>query len=86
MKLIIKVDYNPGETGKFIDVDEQKCNGCADCAKFCARDVWVQDGEKFRPARLDQCVECGACWNVCEEDAVLFGEPKGGTGVKFSYG
>jgi NAD-dependent dihydropyrimidine dehydrogenase PreA subunit len=86
MKLLIKVDYNPGDTGKFIDVDEDKCTGCGDCAKLCTMDVWKQEGDIFRPARLDQCAECGACWNVCEADAVLFGEPKGGTGVKFSYG
>jgi ferredoxin-like protein FixX len=36
--------------------------------------------------RCTGCVECGACWNVCESDAVVFGEPRGGTGVKFAYG
>jgi ferredoxin-like protein FixX len=34
----------------------------------------------------ERCAECGACWNVCEADAVVFGEPKGGTGVRFAYG
>ncbi len=28
----------------------------------------------------------GACWNVCEFDAVIFEEPKGRTGVRFTYG
>jgi len=86
MKLKTKVDYNPGDMGKFISVEEDKCSGCSDCAKFCTRNVWQRDGDIFRPARLDQCVECGACWNVCRADAVEFSEPKGGTGVRFSYG
>ena len=86
MKLKMKFDYSPGDTGEFISVDEGKCSGCGDCAKFCARDVWQQDGDVFRPLRLDQCVECGACWNVCSTDAVEFSEPRGGTGVRFSYG
>lgn len=86
MKIEMIVDYYPGDTGEFIKVDEEKCTGCGLCAKFCTRDVWQQDGNVYRPSNLKQCVECGACWNVCEVDAVIFGEPVGGTGVKFSYG
>lgn len=29
---------------------------------------------------------CGACWNICDFDAVIFEEPKGGTSVRFEYG
>ena len=82
----MKVDYYPGDTGDFVRVIEEKCNGCGECAKFCTRDVWQPDGAIYRPINLKQCVECGACWNVCDEDAVVFEEPKGGTGIRFSYG
>lgn len=86
MKVEMKVDYYPGDTGNFVRVDEEKCTGCGECAKFCTRDVWEADDGIYRPMHLKQCVECGACWNVCDFDAVIFEEPKGGTGVRFSYG
>jgi NAD-dependent dihydropyrimidine dehydrogenase PreA subunit len=86
MKLKMKVDYNPGKTGEFIRVDEEKCTGCGECARFCARGVWKADGKIFRPACLALCAECGACWNVCPAEAVHFSEPRGGTGIRFSFG
>jgi NAD-dependent dihydropyrimidine dehydrogenase PreA subunit len=86
MKLEMKVEYRPGGRGEFIKVIEEKCTGCGECAKFCTRSVWEKDGAVFRPRRLERCVECGACWNVCGDDAVTFGEPRGGTGVRFTYG
>lgn len=86
MKVEMKVNYYPGDTGNFVRVVEEKCTGCGDCAKFCAREVWEADGKIYRPIHLKECVECGACWNVCDYDAVIFEEPKGGTGVRFSYG
>jgi geranylgeranyl reductase family protein len=82
----MKVDYYEGDTGEFIKVDEEKCIGCGKCAQFCTRNVWVQEGKVYRPINLKACAECGACWNVCPEDAVIFGDPKGGTGVRFEYG
>lgn len=86
MKVEMKVDYYPGDTGEFIRVDEEKCNGCGECAKFCTREVWEPDGAIYRPVKLNLCCECGACWNICDADAVIFEEPKGGTGIRFSYG
>jgi NAD-dependent dihydropyrimidine dehydrogenase PreA subunit len=86
MKAEMKLDYLPGETGDFIRVDAEKCTGCGACARFCARGVWRADGAIYRPIDLKLCAECGACWNACSADAVIFGEPKGGTGVSFSFG
>jgi NAD-dependent dihydropyrimidine dehydrogenase PreA subunit len=86
MKLEMKVGYEPGDPGQFITVDERKCTGCGECARFCAREVWRADGAIFRPAGLARCAECGACWNICPADAVRLGEPRGGTGVRFSHG
>jgi NAD-dependent dihydropyrimidine dehydrogenase PreA subunit len=86
MKLEMKVARYPGETGNFLRVDSARCTGCGTCAGFCARWVWRKNGEGFEPLHLEQCAECGACWNGCPADAVLFGEPKGGTGVRFTHG
>jgi MinD superfamily P-loop ATPase len=86
MKAALKLDYYRGQTGEFIKVHPERCTGCGLCARFCARGVWVREGEIYRPRNLARCAECGACWNVCAADAVDFGEPRGGTGVRFLYG
>jgi NAD-dependent dihydropyrimidine dehydrogenase PreA subunit len=86
MKAALRLDYYPGTTGEFIKVREERCTGCGQCARFCPRGVWVQEGPLYRPRRLARCAECGACWNVCAADAVDYGEPRGGTGVRFRYG
>jgi NAD-dependent dihydropyrimidine dehydrogenase PreA subunit len=86
MKLEMKFDRYPGETGEFLAVDVGKCTLCGACARFCVRGVWQKNGKSFFPARPAECVECGACWNACPSGAVTFGEPRGGTGVRFSFG
>jgi len=86
MKLEMKIRSCPGQTGEFLKVDETRCNGCGACARFCARGVWQKQGAIYRPDRLSLCVECGACWNACPADAVLLGEPRGGTGIRFTHG
>jgi NAD-dependent dihydropyrimidine dehydrogenase PreA subunit len=86
MKAALKLDYYRGQTGEFIEVRPERCTGCGLCARFCPRGVWVREGEIYRPRNLARCAECGACWNVCAADAVDFGEPRGGTGVRFLYG
>ncbi len=86
MKLEMKVARYPGETGEFLRVDHERCTGCGACARFCVRGVWQKNGRGYWPARPGQCAECGACWNACPAGAVLFGEPRGGTGVRFLFG
>lgn len=86
MKLKVVVDYYEGDPGEFIKVDEEKCNACAECAKTCPRGVWRKIEKIFRPLNLKECVECGSCWTICPEDAIDYGEPKGGTGVRFKHG
>jgi ferredoxin-like protein FixX len=86
MKLDVVVDYYPGETGKYLKVIEDRCMACGKCAEICPLKVWEQVGNNYKPTGLKQCAECGACWNVCESDAIDFNEPAGGTGVRFTYG
>ena len=86
MRRRIALKYYRGDPGELVRVEENKCNGCGDCARFCPRGVWVRDGEIFRPQKPTLCAECGACWNVCSADAVVMGEPRGGTGVRFTMG
>jgi MinD superfamily P-loop ATPase len=86
MKAKLQLSYYPGQTGEFLNVRAERCTGCGLCARFCARGVWMKDGDVYRPQQLARCAECGACWNVCAADAVDFSEPRGGTGVRFLYG
>jgi MinD superfamily P-loop ATPase len=86
MKLEMNVQRHPGDAGEFLRVDAKKCTSCGTCAKFCTLGVWQKNGKSYIPAHPSACVECGACWNACPADAVIFGEPRGGTGVRFSYG
>jgi len=86
MKAGLRLEYYPGDTGQFIRVIPERCTGCGLGARYCARGVWVAGNGTYRPERLSDCAECGACWNVCPEQAVELGEPRGGTGVRFRYG
>jgi NAD-dependent dihydropyrimidine dehydrogenase PreA subunit len=77
----------PG-TGDFIKVDQERCNGCGRCAVVCVMNLWrLRDGvaslvENYK----DKCLECAACYSVCEPDAINFQYPAGGTGVVYEQG
>jgi len=73
-------------TGQFIKCDPEKCNGCGNCVKVCLGDCWEISKKKARITSLDECMECGACWYVCEQDAIDFSWPKGGTGYRSDWG
>lgn len=72
--------------GDFISVDPAKCTGCANCVKVCLGSCFEIQENKVGVKSLDACMECGACWYVCEEDAILFSWPKGGTGFRTEWG
>ena len=72
--------------GDFISVDAGKCTGCGNCVKVCLGSCFEIQGKQASVKSLDTCMECGACWYVCEEDAILFSWPKGGTGFRTEWG
>ena len=77
------------EPGDFIFYDEQKCNGCGNCALVCSASLWaVPEGKKARlaPKYGELCLECAACYAVCEQDAIGFRYPNGGTGIVIKHG
>jgi 4Fe-4S ferredoxin len=84
-------DYGPlrpGIKGK-IAIDQEKCNLCGRCAKFCKAFLLVEKGEKERakdPSNLvpyeqllideELCDYCGLCVPLCPEEAIkVEGEP-----------
>lgn len=53
-----------------IMVDYALCKGHSDCAENCPGEVYdIVDG-KAVAARLDDCVECCTCVQVCPEGAI----------------
>lgn len=53
-----------------ITIDEEKCNGCGECAENCPGDVYeMQDGKPV-PVNSDECHGCHTCEAVCDQDAI----------------
>jgi 4Fe-4S ferredoxin len=82
-------DYGPlraGIKGK-ISIDQEKCNLCGRCAKFCKAFLLVEKGENEKDPRnlvpyeqllVDEelCDYCGLCVPLCPEEAInVEGEP-----------
>ncbi len=79
------VEWVPG-TGEFIKVNSELCSGCGNCVKVCLGSCYVVKGKKAVIQSLDRCMECGACWYVCENEAISFFWPNGGTGFRTQWG
>jgi len=52
-----------------LEVNEDRCTGCASCIELCPVDAITVRQEK---AKVDQdaCAVCGACLTVCEDEAL----------------
>jgi ferredoxin-like protein FixX len=75
--------------GDFISLDEDKCDGCGACALVCSASLWaVPEGGKARlsPRYQELCLECAACYAMCERDAIKFRYPNGGSGIIIKHG
>lgn len=81
--------YTSGDTGDFIKLDEDKCKGCGRCELICPMDLWEVESSgiaKLSEDYKNSCLECAACWEICEMEAIQFKYPEGGTGVDIKYG
>lgn len=72
----------------FIKLDSAKCNMCGRCLVVCTMGLWKKKANKAYIADdyKSRCVECGACYQVCEVDAIDFHYPSGGKGVVYERG
>ncbi len=77
----------PG-TGDFISIDIDKCNGCERCIIICMKALWKKKGSKIYLVDDYQtkCLECAACYQVCDANAIKFQYPVGGTGIVIEQG
>ena len=77
-------DADPGD---FITYDESKCNGCGGCSLVCSANLWaVKDKARLSEKYKDLCLECAACYEICEPGAIHFRYPAGGTGIIIRHG
>ena len=89
----VKIDHKqlvnrvPG-TGNFISVDNSKCTSCGRCLIICVMNLWKlsKNTVYIIDDYASQCMECGACSQVCESDAIEFRYPAGGTGIVYEKG
>ncbi len=47
-----------------------RCTGCRVCTEVCPHAVFEMNGKKARLARLEDCMECGACSLNCQWEAI----------------
>jgi NAD-dependent dihydropyrimidine dehydrogenase PreA subunit len=62
-----------------IELDAERCKGADFCEQVCPTNVFRvdQDQQLAYLARVEQCVQCGACIVQCPFDALSFRSPKG---------
>ncbi len=53
-----------------ITVDSKKCNGCGDCESACSASVFSMVAGKAKPVNPDDCIDCCACVDICEPEAI----------------
>ena len=57
-----------------VNVNQEKCVGCGQCADVCPAEVYeIKDG-KSEPVNSDECLGCESCVEVCESDAITVEE------------
>ncbi len=59
------------EADQWVEIDLKLCNGAGQCVDVCPADVYqVVDG-KVKADNIVECIECGACQDVCPNNAIL---------------
>lgn len=55
---------------KIVEIDEERCDGCGQCAIACAEGAIVIEGGKARLVSENYCDGLGACLGECPQDAL----------------
>ena len=62
---------------KIIEIDEEKCNGCGQCANACAEGAIKMVNGKAKLITDSYCDGLGACIGDCPVDAIRIIEREG---------
>ncbi len=73
---------------EFISIDQNICNRCGNCILVCVANLWrkIDNEISISEDYKERCLECAACYQVCEANAIKFQYPSGGTGIIYEKG
>jgi len=72
-----------GKTTRHIEVLKDKCVGCSRCVEVCPAGCWkISEGKAFWE-KVENCLECAACFFACPSEAIVWRYPEGGEGVVY---
>lgn len=58
-----------------VEVDEEKCEGCGECAESCPAGMFeLEDGKAKVTGDPEDCLGCETCTSVCSTGAVTLTE------------
>lgn len=69
----LKLAYLPPTRWPYVEVDEEKCDGCERCIKTCPMEILrLRDGHPVEEHPFDafRCIACDSCVAVCPTDAI----------------
>jgi NAD-dependent dihydropyrimidine dehydrogenase PreA subunit len=59
------------ETDHWVEIDLDLCNGMGECVNICPMSVYEIIEGKVKANNIGECIECGACQDVCPSKAIL---------------
>ncbi len=58
-----------------ITIDEDKCEGCGDCANTCPVEMFIVEDKKAQVSgNPDDCLGCESCVSVCPNGSITLQE------------
>jgi NAD-dependent dihydropyrimidine dehydrogenase PreA subunit len=59
------------EEDHWVEIDIDLCNGTGECVNICPMSVYEIIDGKVEANKISECIECGACQDVCPSNAIL---------------
>ncbi len=69
-----------------VEVDLEKCIGCATCFNVCPSNVFIIRKGKSYPVNAENCVMCRACIVHCPVDAIRIAHREQKSAISRLYG
>jgi NAD-dependent dihydropyrimidine dehydrogenase PreA subunit len=59
------------KTDHWVEIDLDLCNAKGECVNICPMSVYEIINGKVKANKINECIECGACQDVCPSKAIL---------------